>query len=136
MRIDFLELEDVLLIHRDQIARYGGDPAVRDLGLLQSAIAQPRVSFEGRYLHRDLIEMAAAYLYHVVGNHPFVDGNKQTGSVAAIVFHDLNGVELRVGNDRFADFVFSVAKGDMDKAEVARFLRRHTVRGRPRRKHR
>lgn len=61
----FLRVEDVLEIHRDQIARYGGAVGVRDLGLLESAIAQPSATFDEEFLHRDIIEMAAAYLYHV-----------------------------------------------------------------------
>jgi death-on-curing protein len=71
----FLSLGDVIEIHRDQIARYGGDPGIRDLGLLQSAVAIPAAGFGGRFLHTDLFEMAAAYLFHISQNHPFIDGN-------------------------------------------------------------
>jgi death-on-curing protein len=91
---DFLSLEDVLTLHADQVALYGGDHGVRDLGLLESAIAQPQATFGGEFLHKDLFEMAAAYLFHIVQNHPFLDGNKRTGAVAAMVFLDLNGVEI------------------------------------------
>ena len=72
----FLGLDEVIEIHRDQIERYGGHPGVRDMGLLQSAIAMPQASHGGKYLHADLFEMAAAYLFHIVQNHPFVDANK------------------------------------------------------------
>ena len=78
MSPDFLTLDEVLEIHRDQIERYGGAAGIRDLGLLQSALAQPSATFGGQYLHADLHEMAAAYLYHLVQNHPFLDGNKST----------------------------------------------------------
>ena len=81
----FLELHEILEIHRDQIERYGGDPGVRDLELLKSAVAMPMAGVREKYLHGDLFEMAAAYLYHIVQNHPFVDGNKRTGLVAALV---------------------------------------------------
>ena len=77
----FLSLAEVLEIHRDQIERYGGDPGIRDLDLLQSALAIPAAGFGGQYLHNDLYEMAAAYLFHITQNHPFVDGNKRTGAV-------------------------------------------------------
>lgn len=75
MSITFLGLDEVLKIHADQIARYGGAEGVRDLGLLESAVAAAQTSFSGSYLHGTLPEMAAAYLFHVAQNHPFVDGN-------------------------------------------------------------
>jgi len=91
----FLSLGEVLEIHRDQIDRYGGHPGIRDIGLLQSALAMPAAGFGGRFLHTDLFEMAAAYLFHITQNHPFVDGNKRTGAVASLVFLSLNGVEIK-----------------------------------------
>src|SRR5437867_10279787 len=86
----FLSLDEILEIHKDQIARYGGMAGIRDLGLLQSALAQPQATFGSQFLHADLIEMAAAYLFHIVQNHPFIDGNKRVGAVAALVFLQLN----------------------------------------------
>ena len=77
--IEFLTLDDVLESHREQIRVYGGSEGLRDLGLLESAIAQPPAGFGGVPLHRDLYEMAAAYLFHLVQNHPFIDGNKRVG---------------------------------------------------------
>ena len=82
----FLTLEEVVRIHGDQIARYGGLEGIRDLGLLQSALAMPEAGFGSQYLHEDLASMAAAYLFHLVQNHPFADGNKRVGIVAALVF--------------------------------------------------
>lgn len=74
----FLDIGQVLCIHLSLIEHYGGHGGVRDIGLLQSAIAMPQSGFGGERLHRDLFEMAAAYLYHIVRNHPFVDGNAYT----------------------------------------------------------
>ena len=91
----FLSLGEIIEIHRDQIERYGGDPGIRDLELLQTAVAMPAAGFGNKYLHSDLYEMAAAYLFHITQNHPFVDGNKRTGAVAAIAFMSLNGIELK-----------------------------------------
>ena len=71
MALRFLTLADVLTFHADQIALYGGDPAVRDQGLLESALAQPQASFGGQQLHADIFEMAAAYILNIVQNHPF-----------------------------------------------------------------
>lgn len=125
MDVEFLTVEDALLIHRDQVDRYGGDDGLRDLGLLESAVAAPRAMFAGELLHEDPFQIAAAYLFHIVRNHPFVDGNKRTGAAAALVFLDLNGVEIEVGDDDLVECVLAVAQGERDKAAVAEFLRRH-----------
>jgi death-on-curing protein len=82
----FLTLAEAIEIHTDQIHRYGGQSGVRDLGLLESALAQPEASFAGEWLHGDIYEMAAAYAYHLCQNHPFVDGNKRTALTTALVF--------------------------------------------------
>jgi death-on-curing protein len=122
---DFLTLEDVLLLHGDQIDLYGGDPEVRDQNLLESALAQPQATYDGRQLHGDLFEMAAAYLFHLVQNHPFLDGNKRTGAVAALAFLDLNGVEIDAPPGSIYDLTMSVATGRAGKTEIAEFFRQH-----------
>lgn len=122
----FLTLGEVIEIHRDQIERYGGDPHIRDLGLLQSALAVPAAGFGGRYLHTDLFEMAAAYLFHITQNHPFIDGNKRTGAVASLVFLSLNDVEIEADEEELEKIVLGVAEGKIDKAAVAEFLRKNS----------
>lgn len=124
---EFLRVDDVLQIHQDQIERYGGSPDLRDPGLLTSAVDTPRAMFDGRHLHRDLFDMAAAYLFHIVQNHPFVDGNKRTGAAAALVFLDLNGIEMEIDDGALVDLVLAVAQGQIAKPEVAAFLRTHAV---------
>ena len=124
---EFLRVDDVLQIHQDQIERYGGSPDLRDPGLLTSAVDTPRAMFDGKYLHGDLFEMAAAYLFHIVLNHPFVDGNKRTGTAAALVFLDLNGIEMEIDDDALANLVLAVARGRVTKPEVAAFLRKHAT---------
>ncbi|MEX2142143.1 MAG: type II toxin-antitoxin system death-on-curing family toxin [Pirellulales bacterium] len=119
----FLELADVVAIHGEQIERYGGSLGVRDLGLLESELAMPTASFGGEFLHRDLYEMAAAYLFHLVKNHPFLDGNKRVGAMAAYAFLDLNGIGLVADPDEFAELVLNVATGQADKVAIAEFLR-------------
>ena len=119
----FLELAEVLEIHTDQIARYGGMPGVRDLGLLQSALAQPPASFGGQFLHADVFEMAAAYLFHIVQNHPFIDGNKRVGAVAALVFLRLNDCQVKLTNAELESQVLSVARGKTGKAAIAQCFR-------------
>jgi death-on-curing protein len=124
---DFLTLDDIIAIHQDQIARYGGSEGVRDWGLLQSAMAMPAASFGGQFFHTDPCEMAAAYLFHLVQNHPFIDGNKRVGAVAAYVFLALNHRRLATDNDTYAGLVFSVARGEASKSAVADFFRANTV---------
>ena len=99
---------------------------VRDLNLLESAIAQPQATHGGNPLHGDPFEMAAAYLFHIVQNHPFVDGNKRTGAVAAMVFLDLNGVEVDAPEGNLYDLTMSVATGRSGKNKVAAFFREHS----------
>ncbi|MHB1036007.1 MAG: type II toxin-antitoxin system death-on-curing family toxin [Pirellulales bacterium] len=123
----FLTLDEITDIHRDQIARYGGAEGVRDWGMLQSAVAMPATGFGGQYLHGDLCEMAAAYLFHIVQNHPFLDGNKRVGAVAAYVFLALNDVRLTAGQATYADLVLSVARGQTPKSAVAEFFRAYTA---------
>jgi len=126
----FLSLSEILEIHQDQLERYGGEPGLRDLGLLQSALAMPAAGFGGRYLHEDLFEMAAAYVFHIVRNHPFVDGNKRTGAVAALVFLSLNEIRVNAKEGDFEQAVLAVAEGEWDKPVCARFLRDHSSRRR------
>jgi death on curing protein len=123
MELVFLTLVEVLEIHENQIDLYGGKSGVRDLGLLSSALAAPESSFDGNYLHGDIFDMAAAYLFHIVRNHPFIDGNKRTGAVTALVFLYFNNVELEIDEDEFANAVIAVASGAWDKTRIADFLR-------------
>jgi len=125
MEPSFLSLSEALEIHRDQIARYGGESGLRDIKLLQSALGMPMATFQGAYLHADLFEMAAAYLFHLTKNHPFLDGNKRTGAAAVLVFLLLNGQALEVSPNRLVDLVLGVADGTVAKSEVAVFLRKH-----------
>ena len=122
--IEFLSVEEVLDIHAAQLERYGGGGGLRDRGLLESAVAQPQATFDGAFVHEDLFAMAAAYLFHIVSNHPFVDGNKRAGLLAALVFLDLNGVAIEHGSTALYDLTVAVAHGGARKVEVAAELRR------------
>jgi death-on-curing protein len=118
----FLTLDEVLAIHADQIRRYGGSQGLRDLGLLGSALAMPKASFDGVRLHPSLGEMAAAYLFHVAQNHPFVDGNKRTALAAALVFLWLNDRRLDTGENELTELVMGIASGRTGKADAAVFI--------------
>ena len=119
----FLHKHTVLDIHDDQIAEHGGRPGVHDEGLLESALAQPMAQYGGQYLHEDLFAMAAAYLFHLVNNHAFVDGNKRTGLAAALVFLDANGYEVTDEGTELADMVLELVEQKRDKAWAADQLR-------------
>ena len=121
----FLTFAEIIEIHDYQISHFGGASGVRDIELLKSAIGMPSATFGGEYLHPSIIEMAAAYLYHLVENHPFVDGNKRVGAMAALVFLDLNGYEFDASDADFTAMVLKVASGEMMKSEISMFLRRH-----------
>lgn len=127
MEILFLDLIQVLEIHKDQIDRYGGGVGVRDVGLLNSAVAQAQAGFGDEYFHKDVFEMAAAYLFHIAENQAFVDGNKRTGAAAALVFLELNGYEVETSDDELVDLTLRC--GVLGKAVVADFFRARSVPG-------
>jgi death-on-curing protein len=122
-----LSLDEILESHAEQITNYGGMAGVRDLGLLQSAIAQPEAHFSGQFLHADFFEMAAAYLYHIVLNHPFLDGNKRVGLEAALVFLEINGQSVNASDDELVDLVLRTAQSQTSKSEIAEFFRTHAA---------
>lgn len=123
----FLTLDEVLAIHAHQVERYGGRPGIRDLALLESALAMPRAAFNNDDLHPSLHEKAAAYLFHLVKNHPFFDGNKRAGLAACLVFVQINGIETRSTDDELVEVVVAVAEGRALKADLAVFLSRHSI---------
>lgn len=115
---EFLTLAEVLEIHTIQIERFGGNPGLRDLGLLESALSIPQSSYGGKYLHPSLAEMASAYAFHISQNQPFIDGNKRTGLGAALIFLELNGVKVNDPSGKLYDAMMSVSRGEMKKEEL------------------
>lgn len=122
----FLPVDRIRQIHRDQVERYGGSHGVRDESGLASAVAQAEASFAGEFLHEFPFGMAAAYLFHLVQNHPFVDGNKRVGAMAAFVFLRLNGFVVTATEDDFEALVMATAQGQADKDQIAAFFRQWT----------
>ncbi len=122
----FVTVDDVLYIHRREIERAGGDPGVRDFGLVESSTAAAQATFEGEWLHEDLFAMAGAYVAAFVQNHPFVDGNKRTGTAAALTFLSLNGYELTEEHaGELADVILQFVTHEIDRDEVVEYLRSH-----------
>jgi death-on-curing protein len=120
--IRFLSVEDVLQIHRDTIAHEGGSAGLRDMGLLESAVQMPRQKFGGEYLHHGLASMAAAYLFHIASNHPFVDGNKRAGAMSALVFLDVNGARKLPPAKGMERVTLAVASGKMEKRALIEWM--------------
>jgi death-on-curing protein len=122
--LQFLDVDEVLEIHAMQLELFGGGEGLRDRGLLESAVAQPQASFGGELAHRGLFAMAAAYLFHITSNHPFVDGNKRTGLLAALVFLDLNGITIEQPSEALCALTMGVAEGRREKQAIAAELER------------
>jgi death on curing protein len=119
-----LSVEIVHEIHAEALERFGGSAGVRDENLLISAVLTPQSSFGGRSPYADIIEVAAAYLYYLCGNHPFVDGNKRTAMMAAIVFLRLNEIETKPDSDEWEAFVLDVAASKLDRETTTERLRK------------
>jgi death-on-curing protein len=118
-----LTVEIVREIHAEAIARFGGSDGVRDSALLESAVAAPQASFGGRSPYRDLAEVAAAYLYYLCRNHPFIDGNKRAALGSSIVFLRLNGVEPKPDGPEWEELVLAIASGSLDREQATIRLR-------------
>lgn len=119
----FLTVEQVERVHHSMLEAYGGLDGLRDAGLLASAVAMPEATYSGEWLHTDLFEMAAAYLFHLVKNHPFLDGNKRVGAACALVFLDLNGIKIKADEDGIVEITLRTATGNAEKSDIAEFLR-------------
>lgn len=121
----YLILGEILEIHRQVMEQSGGFAGVRDVGALESAVAQPRMTFAGEDLYPTLVEKAAALGFSLIKNHPFVDGNKRTGHAAMEIFLVLNGHEINADVDQQFDVVLSVASGKIDRDSFLAWLRDH-----------
>lgn len=125
--IKFLSHEVILYFHRLLVQRYGGSPGLRDPNLLESALAQAHQTMDGQYLHRDIIEMAAAYGFHLCQNHPFIDGNKRIALVAMDTFLRMNGLDLLAGEKETYVIMLRLAGGDLTKQELTQWLKEHVA---------
>ena len=123
----YLTLNEVLELHRRLIEPYGGSAGIHDLGALESALAQPRMTFGGEEPYPTIVEKAAALGFVLIKNHPFVDGNKRTGHAAMETFLILNGFEMDASVDEQEQVVLQVASGELRRGEFTEWLRNHIV---------
>lgn len=119
-----LTIEIVREIHDEAVKIFGGLHGIRDEALLASAVFAPQSSFGGKSPYLDLIEVAAAYLFYLGRNHPFLDGNKRTAMAAAVVFLRLNGFDPAADGDDWERLVLDVASGKIDREQTTRRLRK------------
>lgn len=122
----YLTLGEVVELYRTIVQRTGGAAGIRDLGGLESALAQPKATFSGTDLHLTLIDKAAALGFSLIGNHPFIDGNKRVGHAAMETFLVLNGYEIVASVDEQERVMLDVAAGKLDRTQFASWLSSHT----------
>jgi len=121
----YLTLNEALAVHDQVMRQSGGAVGVLSLSALESALAQPRMTFGGADLYPTLVEKAAALGYSLIANHPFVDGNKRTGHAAMEVFLMVNGFDIQASVDEQEQVILQVAAGAMKREEFTEWLRAH-----------
>jgi death on curing protein len=119
-----LNIDIVREIHDEALRQFGGSRGIRDENLLASAVMTPQSTFAGKSPYADIVEVAAAYLFYLCQNHPFIDGNKRTAMMAAIVFLRLNGIEPMPDSPTWEKLMFDVAAGRLDRDATTRRLRK------------
>lgn len=122
-KIKFLSIDQVVYLHEKSIRNFGGKPGIRDFALLNSAINIPQSTFSGKFLCINVYEMAAAYLFHLTKNHPFFDGNKRVGVLAAIVFLEINSYIIDFNPGELRDLGLAVACSKISKKEISEILK-------------
>jgi death on curing protein len=122
----YIGIEQVLAIHRVQIARYGGSAGCRDQGGLDAAVARPRMTFGGEDLYEDHAAKAAALMHSLVMNHPFVDGNKRVGAHSALLYLSVNGLDLLFSPAELTELTLATARGEMSAEAIAIWFRQRT----------
>jgi len=121
--IKYLTLEQILEMHATLVQKFGGLQGVRDANLLISAVETPKGAMFGDDLYPTVYDKAAVYLFHIIRNHPFNDGNKRTGFAVAYLFLKANKVPIRFEDEVYEEFVVEIAKGKKTKEEIAYFFK-------------
>jgi death on curing protein len=127
VRTIYLTLEQVITIHDGQIEKYGGSHGIGRLELLESAVVRPQSTFGGKDLYPTLFIKVAALMHSIVMNHAFVDGNKRTGAVSAVVFLELNGYRLEVGQEQLIKAALDVRYKKWDLDKLAEWLSKNST---------
>jgi death-on-curing protein len=128
MTIKYLSIELVKIIHTDQIRRYGGSLGIRDHNLLQSAIAQSRITVGGKSAHKTIFDKAAAYGFHICRNHPFIDGNKRVAFVCMYIFLEKNGWTINTSEEDAYRMMIELAQGKYTRSKLSSWLKENSRR--------
>jgi len=123
----YLSVEEVLYLHYRLVKRTGGAPGLRDVGLLQSAVARPLTGYQGVEAYQTVFDKAAVLTHSIISNHPFVDGNKRTGIAAAGLFLRKNDYFLKSGQEEVVRFTLAIARGQIDWPEIAAWLQKYST---------
>lgn len=129
--MQYLSLEEVFAVYDRIMRQSGGASGVRDQGSLESALAQPQMSFGGEDLYPTLVEKASALGFSLINNHPFVDGNKRVGQAAMEVFLILNGFEIAASVDGQEQVILQVASGELTREGFTEWLSNHLIPHKP-----
>lgn len=124
----YLTLEQVIIIHEDQVMRYGGSSGLRDISLLESAVFRPQSSFGGEDLYPTIFDKASALIHSLILNHPFVDANKRTGTASMLVFLELNGYKLEVSQKTLVNTVLRIESKKINVEKLSAWLKKHAKR--------
>ena len=128
--MNYLNINQVLAIHSEVIEQAGGSRGIRDIGLVDSAVARPQATFGGKDLYPDIFSKAACLGHSLIRNHPFVDGNKRTGYMSMRLFLNINGYDIKAPEDEKYKFVIEIAEKERDEKSIAEWLKKHSQRTR------
>lgn len=126
MKIRYLTLDDVIAIHDNMVSLYGGSHGIRDLGLVESAIARPQATFGGQDLYPNIFLKASALFHSLIFNHAFIDGNKRTSITSTARFLSMNGYNLDASGKEFVSFPLKVENKHLSFEEIAEWLKKHS----------
>lgn len=126
-KLKFITVTRVLVIHSYAVKRYGGSQGIRDLGLIESAVARPQSGFGGEYLYKNIFDMAASLLQSLLKNHPFVDGNKRTALFSTGLFLKLNGHKLKNTHEEEVEFAVKVDSQNLTLEEISTWLKKNSA---------
>ena len=122
--LKFLTIQELINIHNELILLYGGSLGIRDRGLLESALSQPQATFGSQQLHKDIYEKAAAYFFHIIKNHPFVDGNKRTACTSTIIFLIMNDCDINLNKNQLYNLAVDVANSKLQKKQISNLFKK------------
>ncbi len=127
MKITFLSTDEIIQINKLHTTLFGGAHGIRDVKLLDSALARPQASFNGKSVYQDIWTMAAVYAHGIIKNHPFIDGNKRTGMATALIFLDVNNYEITLSNDDVYSIGIDLAQSKVSYEIVATIFKDYTI---------